>query len=275
MSGDNADQGPDTEQYLRYLTETDPLREQTNRDIIAWLDLPAGSRGLDIGCGCGTQALMLADAVGPRGHVTGLDLEPAFLEHARSAAEKQGLTDRTSFKAADLDRLPFSDSSFDWVWSSDCIGYLPVTRETVRVIKPGGSLNLSFWSAEKLLPGYPLLEARLGATARGIAPFTRGSRPESHHFRTLARLGQLGLTDLRAATFVTTVHAPMSEQIRQAMIDILEMRWPGVEEELSASELDLYRRITDPESPDFILSLPDYYGFFTYSAFVGVVPRSR
>ncbi len=271
MSEDIEYKEPDIDTYLRYLKETDPLREQITPDIIEWLGLPAGSRGLDIGCGGGTQALMLADTVGPKGHVNGLDIRPEFIKYAKMVALEKGLSERTSFKEGDFNRLPFDDNAFDWVWSSDCIGYEPPTEEIVRVIKPGGSLNLSFWSSELLLPGYPVLEAHLKATSGGIAPFTDQSKPESHPFRLLARLKTLGLTNLKAATFISTVHAPLSGEIRQGIADILEMRWPGVEDELSKEDLDLYKRITDQGSPEFILNLPDYYGFFTYSVFTGKV----
>jgi len=273
MSDEIEYEEPDIDTYLRYLKETDPLREQLNLEIIEWLELPQASNGLDIGCGGGTQALMLADAVGPNGHVTGLDIRPEFIKYAKTVAQEKGLSERTSFREGDFNRLPFDNNAFDWVWSSDCIGYEPPTQEIVRVIKPGGSLNLSLWSSEQLLPGYPILEAHLKATSGGIAPFTDRSKPQSHPFRTLAKFKALGLTALKAATFINTVHAPLRAVIRQGITDILEMRWPGVEGELSKDDLDLYKRITDPNSPDFILNLPDYYGFFTYSVFRGWVPK--
>ena len=271
MSEETAGGEPDTATYLRHLKETDALRERMNLEIIRWLDLPKGSAGLDVGCGCGTQALMLSEAVGPEGHVTGLDVKPEFLAVAREAASKRNLSDRLSLVKGDFNRLTFDAHTFDWLWSSDCIGYQPPTEEIIRVIKPGGRVNLSFWSSEQLLPGYPVLEARLKATAGGIAPFAEGNDPKTHPLRTLSTLKRLGVTGLKAATFVTTVHAPLSDRIRRGMIDILEMRWPGVENELSREDLDLYRQITDPGSPRFILDLPDYYGFFTYSTFTGVV----
>jgi len=267
------DAGPDTVTYRRYLEETDPLREQTNLDIVAALELPIGSRGLDIGCGIGTQALMLARAVGPRGHVTGLDIRPEFLQVARDSAARMGLSDRVSLTEGDCGDLPFEDGAFDWVWSSDFLGYTLLPREVTRVIKPGGSLIIVFWSSEQLLPGYPRLELRLKATSAGLAPFHTGSRPESHPLRGLARHRELGLTDTRAMTFVTSVHAPMSPAMFQAMADILEMRWSNVESELSKEDFELYRRLTDPGSPEYILNLPDYYGFFTYSVFTSRVPR--
>jgi ubiquinone/menaquinone biosynthesis C-methylase UbiE len=275
MSDQDYSAQPNTRTYLRYLEETDLLREQTNLDIIAALDLPTSSHGLDVGCGVGTQALMLAAAVGPRGRVTGLDIKHEFLEHARAAAAAQGMSDRVTFQEGDCrDRLPFDDGAFDWVWSSDFLGYLPLSKEVTRVIKPGGSLNVLFWSSEQLLPGYPLLESRLKTTSGGLAPFGIESKPETHPLRALTRLREAGLTHTKVLTFVTSVCAPLSPETRRAMTDILEMRWPDVEPELSQEELELFRSLTDPASPDFILNLPDYYGFFTYSLFRGWVPNT-
>ena len=64
----------DTDAYIRRLAESNPLREPTLRSVIRSLHLPSGSRVLDVGCGIGLQALLLAEAVGSAGHVTGLDL---------------------------------------------------------------------------------------------------------------------------------------------------------------------------------------------------------
>ncbi|MCP4678469.1 MAG: class I SAM-dependent methyltransferase [Deltaproteobacteria bacterium] len=274
MSDQGFDAQPDTGTYLRYLEETDLLREPTNLDIIAALDLPTSSSGLDVGCGVGTQALMLADAIGPQGRVTGLDINSDFLERARAVTKAKGMSDRVTFEEGDHgDRFPFDDGAFDWVWSSDCLGYLPLSKEVIRVIRPGGSLNTPIWSSDQLLPGYPLLESKLKATSGGLAPFGIQSKPETHPLRALSRLREAGLTNTKVLTFVTSVHAPLSPKIRQAMTDILEMRWPDVEPELSKEDFDLYRRLTDPASPDFILNLPDYYGFYTYSVFRGWVPN--
>ena len=63
-----------TDTYLQGLILTNPLQEPIFRRAIHALNLPPGSRGLDVGCGIGLQAIMLADAVGEAGHVTGVDL---------------------------------------------------------------------------------------------------------------------------------------------------------------------------------------------------------
>jgi len=47
------------------------------------------------------------------------------------------------------------------------------------------------------------------------------------------------------------------------------MRWPNAAPELSADDLAEFQRLCLPDSPDFILNLPDYHAFFTYTMFWG------
>jgi ubiquinone/menaquinone biosynthesis C-methylase UbiE len=269
---------PDMDAYAQRLAVSNPLSEAVIPSAIRALQLPSGSRGLDAGCGIGLQALLLAEAVGPAGHVTGLDLSPQFLVQAREIAEKAGLSERISFQQGDVSRLPFDDDTFDWVWSANCVGYhpaepLPLLRELARVAKPGGSVAILAWSSQQLLPGYPLLEARLNATSSGIAPFTKGKRPESHFLRALGWFREADLEEPTARTFVGDAHAPLSDDMRSALVSLLGMRWPGVQSEVTPEDWAQYQRLSEPESPDFILDLPDYYAFFTYSMFQGKVAQ--
>ena len=128
----------DTDTYIQRLEESNPLREPTLRSAIQAVRLPSGSRGLDVGCGIGLQALLLAEAVGSAGYVTGLDLSPEFLLYAEEIVKKSGLVERISFREGDMSKLPFDDNTFDWVWSADCVGYpvgevLPLLKELARV----------------------------------------------------------------------------------------------------------------------------------------------
>lgn len=269
----------DVETCVRMGRVSFPLREPILRAAIEALQPPPGSQGLDAGCGIGLPTLLLAEAVGPAGHVVGLDLCPELLVHAEVVAREAGLSRRVSFREGDLRELPFEDDTFNWAWSADCVGYapldpLPLVRELARVVKPGGIVVVLAWSSETLLPGYPLLEARLRATAAGVAPFARGKRPELHFLRTLGWFREAGLDSPNAQTFVGDAHAPLTDDVRQALIALFEMRWPGVEEELKQEDRAVYRRLCTPESPDFIVNRPDYYAFFTYSMFYAHVPSA-
>jgi demethylmenaquinone methyltransferase/2-methoxy-6-polyprenyl-1,4-benzoquinol methylase len=226
--------------------------------------------------------MLLAETVGPAGHVTGLDLSRQLLDHAEETVREAGLSERITFQAGDVNQLPFDDNTFDWVWSADCVGYapiepLPLIRELARVVKPGGSVAILAWSSEELLPGHPVLEARLKATTAGIAPFVAGKPAESHFLRALGWFRDAGLEECTAHTLVGTAHAPLSDDIYSGLEALFKMRWPGVEAELLSQGpegehlLAEYRRLCLPESPDFILRHPDYYAFFTYTMFHGRV----
>jgi len=218
--------------------------------------------------------------VGSAGHVTGLDVSSDFLAHAARIAQEHGLSDRVSFREGNVNRLPFNDNTFDWAWSLDCVGYhpakpQPMLRELARVVKPGGSVAILAWSSQWLLPGYPLLEARLNATSSGIAPFVTGKKPEAHFLRALGWFHGAGLDNPVAKTFAGDVYAPLSDEIRSALISLLQMRWEKAQAEVSQDDWAKYQRLCRPESSEFIIDRPDYYAFFTYSLFHGKVASAR
>ena len=258
------------------LRATDVLLSPVNRAAIGALGLPAGSRGLDAGCGIGLQALLLAEEVGSRGQVVGVDLSPALVAAARVTAEQAGLAGRLRFETAAVRRLPFASGEFGWAWSANCVGYgiqdpVAAVSELARVVRPGGVVALLVWSSQTLLPGYPRLEARLNATAPGLAPFGEGLAPEEHPLRGLGVLRTVGLAGLRARTFVGEAHAPLTEPVHAALAALVAMRWPGAGDELSPEDAAGFARLCDPESPEFIVGKPDYYAFFTETLFCGRV----
>ena len=258
--------------------EMNPLREPLLRTVIRHLQLPNGSRGLDVGSGLGLQARLLAEAVGPHGHVTGLDLSPELIRYAEAMANESGLSDRLSFQEGNASRLPYADDTFDWIWSSDFAGYpvgelLPLLREFSRVVKPGGTIAILAWTAQNLLPGHPLLEAQLNATCSAYLPHIRGAQPESHFARALGRFHEAGLVDVEVRSFTGDAQAPLSGEIRTALISLFEMLWGEQQPEVSTEVWEGYLRLCQPESPEFILDIPDYHASFTYSMFRGIVPE--
>jgi ubiquinone/menaquinone biosynthesis C-methylase UbiE len=267
----------ETNPYIQSLLEANPLREPLLRSIVQALHLPLGSYGLDAGCGIGLQTLLLAEAVGAQGHITGLDLAADLLAYGEQLVAKAGFSERVTFQEGSINQLPFADNSFDWVWSADCIGYplgeLPLLlAELKRVVKPGGAIILLAWSSQQVLPGYPLLEARLNGTCSSYLPYLKGKNPDLNFLRALRWFEEAGLTDVKAQTFVGDVHAPLDQGVRLALTSLFQMLWGTPTSEVSPEDWREYQRLCLPESPDFILNLPGCYAFFTYSLFRGNVP---
>lgn len=104
--------------------------------------LPLDARLLDVGCGGGQQALELA-AEGYR--VTGLDLSPEQIYRARKrAARRQEPGEPPVFLEGDATAMPFSDGSFEGVYSVGAVKHWADRgqglRECVRVLVSGGLL---------------------------------------------------------------------------------------------------------------------------------------
>ena len=268
----------DANLYIQRAIESNTLREPVMRSIIQSLQLPVGSHGLDAGCGIGLQMPLLAAAIGANGHVTGLDIMPELLAHAESMAKQAGLSDQFTFQQGDVSELPFDDNSFDWVWSADCIGYpaatlTPLLKELMRVTKPGGCVNILAWSSQQVLPGYPLLEARLNATSSAYIPFLKDKSPQQNFMRSLNAFHEAGLEACKVQTFVGDIQAPLGNEQRSAILSLFEMLWGKPQPDVSIEDRAEYERLCRPESPDLLLELPDYYAFFTYTLFQGRVPE--
>lgn len=110
------------------------------------LQLQAGQRVLDVGCGTGTLAVALSRRVGNSGKTVGVDASPEMISRAaRKAAGKLNL----HFQVAAAQALPFADYSFDAVVSTLVLHHLPesdriaATREMARMVRPGGRLVIA------------------------------------------------------------------------------------------------------------------------------------
>lgn len=263
--------------YIQSLLDVDPLRKPVLRSIIQTLHLPCPSRGLDVGCGIGLPAFLLAQAVGPQGHITGIDLLPELCRFGEKLAASAGLAERVTFRQGDMAHLPFENKTFDWAWSLDCVGYPagdlpPLLQELVRILKPGGWIFLLGWTSQQMLPGYTLLEARLNATSSSYMPFLQDKTPEKHFLRALSCLQKRGLEAVEARTFVGEVTDPLTDGERKALASLFRMLWGEPQLGVSPEDLAAYRRLCIPGSQDFILDLPGYYAFFTHTMFRGRVP---
>ena len=246
---------------------------------VAALRLPAGSHGLDAGCGVGCHAGLLLDAAGPSGHLTALDISAENLAWAR---EHHGNGRSVDWVTGDVRDLPFPDASFDWIWCADTLWPGAVIHDPVavlrgfrRVTKLGGTVALVYWSSQTLLPGHPGLEARLNAAFVDTVPYLTGVPPELGFLRATSWLDAAGFAGPQARTFTADMHPPFAPAIRRALAACFDMFWGNLADRVSEADWGLYQALCDPISPRFIGDAPGYYAFLTYTVFWGRVPEPR
>ena len=113
------------------------------RMAVKWANPQAGDTALDLCCGSGDLALILAKFVGREGQVIGADFSSQQLAIARQRQQQKGILPLIEWVEADALNLPFPDNRFDCA----TIGYglRNVTNltgclaEVYRVLKPGAS----------------------------------------------------------------------------------------------------------------------------------------
>lgn len=111
--------------------------------LLSHLDLEPADRVLDIGCGLGGTARLLAS--GPAASVTGVDLTPAYVEAGRALNERVGLTDRIELLVGSALELEFEEAFDAAVMLHVGMNIADKTRLFERVaaaVRPGGRFAL-------------------------------------------------------------------------------------------------------------------------------------
>ena len=129
--------------------------------VLAQAKLTAGEAVVDVGCGAGTSSLGAAEAVGPSGHVLGLDISDTLLTMARENAPAN-----TAFLNADAQMHGFEETPFDALISRFGVMFFADTQAAftnmANWLKPGGRMAFATWGQISENPFFtlPAAEAR-------------------------------------------------------------------------------------------------------------------
>jgi SAM-dependent methyltransferase len=122
------------------------MRPVTER-LLAQLDPQPGERILEIGAGVGEVGLLVADRVGPDGHVLITDQAEAMVDAVRRHG---GDRRNVSVEVADAQSLDLADGSFDGIVSRFAYMLVPDLAaglaESRRVLRSGGRLVFAVWA---------------------------------------------------------------------------------------------------------------------------------
>jgi demethylmenaquinone methyltransferase/2-methoxy-6-polyprenyl-1,4-benzoquinol methylase len=259
---------PEAEPFTRALERMNRFQEPEAHTLITDLGLPAGSLGLDVGCGVGLYTLWLAEAVGPQGRVVGIEPSTERVEEAHALVGHVLPTSRLEFRAGDATKLDAADGAFDWIWCGDVLHHVQETgralAEFARVTRPGGRIVIkeSQLLHGLFLPGHPPLERRLRQAETDFSRHEGGEYSfDERRQRTLASIRAAGLTVESFRTYLLERQAPLPAAARDYIQRVVfDRNWgPRLRDRLTQDDWQARSALCDADSPTRVLADQDYY----------------
>ena len=115
----------------------------TLKKLVSMLQLGRSSCLLDLACGTGWLVRYAARLCRGRGEFFGVDVSSKMIEKAQSSSAGYA---NVHFRKANVEQLPFSDDSFDFITCSNAFHHFSnpanVLGEAYRVLKPRGRIYI-------------------------------------------------------------------------------------------------------------------------------------
>ncbi|WP_299686645.1 class I SAM-dependent methyltransferase [uncultured Tateyamaria sp.] len=175
-----------------------------------------GERVLDIGCGTGDSVARIAQAVGPSGHVTGLDISETMLRHAH---DRLGFLPQARLLLADAQTHRF-EQGYDVILSRFGVMFFDDTATAFHnlwsTLLPGGRMVLAAWGAAPDNPWF-MEPAAAARDVLGPVPKVDRTLPGPFAFEdadgVLATLRGAGVTDPTVETLdlMLTPHGTLAD----------------------------------------------------------------
>ena len=145
--------GPDGENWVEQQEHLDKFLSPVTGPLLEFAAPVPGSTVIDVGCGCGETAVALARAVGPSGHVIGVDISEPMLGLARRRLE--GFTNATCL-LGDASAIPLEGRGAELIFSRFGVMFFgdPVAAfgNLRKGLRPGGRVRFACWRTLKENP---------------------------------------------------------------------------------------------------------------------------
>ena len=238
-----------------------------------------GWQVLDAGCGGGSFLPILAELVGPSGHISAFDLAPENIEVVDALVEAGKFACSIETKIGNATVLPYEDNTFDAVWCAAVSQYLTdqdlktMLAEHCRVVRPNGLVVLKDFDLTGL-QFYPFDPILLWHLLEALRPHDTQIHGGLRAIELPTWFKETGLTDVRYQTTLCERRAPLRPVERQFISDALgfiaaEAKKIGIPE----AELSAWLALNDPNAPDYPLKHPDFYWREGHVVVIGRVPE--
>ena len=163
----------DSPAEIQHLIEQAQVYAREANELFDLIGVEPGSSAIDVGCGVLGVLHLLADRIGPRGRVLGLDRETQMVEHGRRLAAQHSLA--VEFIEADATATGLPDGAFELVHARTLLlnvsNPVDIVAELVRIAAPGGVVALqepdaAAWSCDPPHPAFDVLRAAILDTYR-------------------------------------------------------------------------------------------------------------
>jgi ubiquinone/menaquinone biosynthesis C-methylase UbiE len=220
---------------------------------------------LEVACGDGFYAAAFDDLLGDEAQVVALDVLPAFLRWASQCRWEGRRPRRTSFVAANAERLPFGDHAFDLVWCAQSLISLPdpaaSLAEMARVVRPDGVVAIleNDRLHEIQLPWPPELEIAFREAER-LAEADSDAAEKPHAGRFLESLMlEAGLKPIERASLAIDRMAPLAAADEAFLQAYLHELFERAGERLEPAQRRELQGLTSPGSPDYLPAQPSFW----------------
>ena len=221
--------------------------------VIPNLPIQEGMSVLDVGCGWGDMSLQMAEIVGSKGRVVGIDCVDAFLEEAKKDAAAKELMN-VEFSRGDAE-VALPENEFDYVVARFGTMFFtnPVAalRRMRLALKPGGQMTHIVWRRREDNPAWQeakeitlrhLPPPGEDADTCGPGPFSMGNqemvgqmmKSAGYEDVTFTRVDEkimIGTTPEECIAFALAI-GPGGEVFREAGEELAEVKRPEIESEM-------------------------------------------
>jgi len=250
------DAAGDANSFVTYLDliHSMPFFKDCKRRSYEEMRIRPGSAVLEIGCGNGVDANVLAGMAGAGGNVIGIDVSRTMLASARGKSTAGHPS--PGYVMADAAHLAFADNSFDAVRTDRVLQHtkdiFAVVKEMARVTRPAGRVVVfePDWETFVLWPGER-------EVTRKILNFWCDHIPNGWAGRSIpAACAEAGLrdititprclviTDLALAKRVFDLDTTLSLAVRAGILDAREAECQAKEQEKSAAAGQFFSSLT-------------------------------